>query len=58
VAWVRYGADPRITFGAGLTPAGDVDEDGRADLVVGALDWPSGNGTQLGAVALWLGGQL
>jgi hypothetical protein len=58
VAWVRYGADPRITFGAGLTPAGDVDEDGRADLAVGALDWPAGNGTQIGAVALWLGGQL
>lgn len=50
---VYYGAGPGNRFGSALT-VGDVDEDGYADLIVGAYNYDSGSG----AVAIYDGSSM
>lgn len=57
-AWARYGDAVELHVGFGLSPAGDIDEDGRADLLVGMPGWRDSSGTVSGAVTMWWGSQL
>ncbi len=52
--WTRYGDAPGAWYGTGVGPAGDVDGDGYADVIVGA---PAFSATTDGSYAeLFLGG--
>ncbi|GDX81170.1 hypothetical protein LBMAG42_29810 [Deltaproteobacteria bacterium] len=58
VAWTRYGHIAELHAGFGLAPAGDIDNDGLDDLVIGMPGWTDDVGTPVGAVTLWWGSQL
>lgn len=58
VSWTRYGHTAGLLAGSGLAPAGDIDADGFADLIVGLPGWQDTDGTAVGAATVWWGGQL
>ncbi len=59
VSWSRYGDRGELGLGRVLGPAGDLDEDGRADLAVGMPGWThAGDASVIGAFGIWLGGEL
>ncbi len=58
VAWARYGDRAGLETGASLSAAGDLDEDGRADLAVGMTGYTDAHGDITGAFTVWFGAQL
>lgn len=52
-----YGEEPFDEAGIGVAGAGDLDGDGRADLLIGAV-FSSGGGYQAGAAYVMYGGSL
>ena len=60
-AWIAYGAEQYSGFGHTVSAAGDVDQDGFSDLLVGAYKYgQTGAGTQPdeGAAYIFTGGAL
>jgi hypothetical protein len=54
LAWAAYGEQPDATFGAAVSSAGDVNQDGFDDVLVGAPTYTCADDT-VGALFLYLG---
>jgi len=52
--WSQGGGAPAAWFGAAVGPAGDINGDGSADVIIGAPDY-SGDRSQEGLAAVYLG---
>ena len=53
-SWVIYSGDIDVGFGASVASAGDVNDDGYSDVIIGAYDFTN-NQTQEGLVQVYLG---
>lgn len=53
--WTAEGDQPDAYFGYHVTPAGDVNGDGYADVLIGVAQWDAGSLANAGRVQLFLG---
>jgi hypothetical protein len=53
--WTQFGPEPSSAFGSSVAGAGDVDGDGRSDVVVGAVFEDAGGAFDRGSARVYLG---